>query len=317
MLNHSGKAPAVLLLRISALSYGVPQLAKMVQAVSAFLSSPLALVSLQANLWHVPEMLPENSQEERTQEQQGSIHLLANAVEKTMDHAWSLQSGICLQQTTKGSCLVGSQILAVYFKSISCTNSALGEIPAPQQLSCCSQRAENTWFSAKPPSLDFLASHVCTQSRNPHGSFLMGWKCWVPAAGTEQNYLCLKNKLWFFLNQNTAASTIPTTMRFSEFCPKERARGRRDADGNNQSPHSMSYKNLPWDSKSKGKARLHTDEKRCGQIYWCVYIKNKSLLFMLFVQLHYQKRGFKYKLVGLLKRWIYECIPNKTHSWRL
>lgn len=97
MLNHSGKAPAVLLLRISALSYGVPQLAKMVQAVRAFLSSPLALVSLQANLWHVPEMLPENSQEERTQEQQGSIHLLANAVEKTMDHAWSLQSGICLQ----------------------------------------------------------------------------------------------------------------------------------------------------------------------------------------------------------------------------
>lgn len=33
-------------------------------------------------------------------------------------------------------------------------------------------------------------------------------------------------------------------MRFSEFYPKERAQGRRDADGNNQS-HSRSYQKSP------------------------------------------------------------------------
>lgn len=82
MLNHSGKAPEIS--RISALSYGVPRFASMDQALRAFFPSPLALVPLQGNLWHVPEMLPENSQEQRTRELRGSIHLLANAGEKKL-----------------------------------------------------------------------------------------------------------------------------------------------------------------------------------------------------------------------------------------
>lgn len=80
--------------------------------------------------------------------------------------AWSLQSGICLQETTKDSCLLDSQILTVCFKSVFCTNSALGEIPALQQLSCCAQRAENIWISAEPTSPSLQP--VCAQSRNPH-----------------------------------------------------------------------------------------------------------------------------------------------------
>lgn len=145
----------------------------------------------------------------------------------------------------------------------------------------------------------------------------MEWKCCVPAAGTEQNYLCLKNKLCLFEpkhccfnypHQNEILRVLPQ----GESTREKRCRWQQSIS---------SLKELPEKSfeipKVKGKARLHTDQKRCGHIYWCVCIQNKSRLFMLFVQLHYQKRGFKYKLMGLLKRWIYECIPNKTHSGRL
>lgn len=82
MLNHSGKVPEIPFLWVSALCYEVPQLAKDRPCSKGIFSSPLALVLLQPNLWHVPEVLPENSKVQRTEELQGSIHLLANTVEK-------------------------------------------------------------------------------------------------------------------------------------------------------------------------------------------------------------------------------------------
>lgn len=182
--------------------------------------------------------------------------------------AWSLQSEICLQETTKDSCLVDSQNLAVYFKGIFCTNwalTALGKIPAvvhrqeKKRKHLISSRAHQPWL---------LTSPVCSQSTNPHRSFPKEWKCWVPAAATEQNYLCLKDKLVFWA-KNTAASTIPTKMRFSEFCPKERARGRRDADGNNQSPHSKRSFEI---AKGQSKAPQRSEKMWAYILVW-VYLK--------------------------------------------
>lgn len=108
MLNHSGKVPEIPFLWISALNYELPQLVKHRPCSQGISSSPLALVLLQPNLWHVPEMLPENSEVQNT-ELQGSIHLSAKSG-KSLHGPYKnkicfLEKDLCLAESQTWPCI--------------------------------------------------------------------------------------------------------------------------------------------------------------------------------------------------------------------
>lgn len=292
----------------TALTYGVPQLGP---GSLGIFSSSLALVPLQANLWHVLKCF------QRTLRSKGHENCKAPSIfwqmqwKKILHGLYKVRS-VCrnaprtrVWETPKIWLCISKAFFALielwqhWVRSQPFSSSAAVHRQEKKRKHLICSRAQQPWL---------LTSPVCSHSTNPHRSSPMEWKCWVPAAATEQN---LKDKLSFWA-KNAAASTIPTKMRFSEFCPKERAGGRRDADGNIQSPHSKRSFEMAKVRARQGSTQIR---KYVGK-YTGVGIF-KINLFMLFVQLHYQKRGFKYKLMGWLKRWIYECIPDKTHSGRL
>lgn len=140
MLNHPGKAPAVLFLRISALSYGVPQLARMDQALRAFFQALLPWSHCRLICGMFLKCFQRTLRSTRT----ARLH-----------PSFGKRSGKNLHGFAKWDLLAGNHQGLVsgklpnfgYFKSVSCTDPALralGKIPALQQLSCSAQRAGNT-----------------------------------------------------------------------------------------------------------------------------------------------------------------------------
>lgn len=120
-----------------------------------------------------------------------------------------------------------------------------------------------------------------------------------------------------FETKHIAAATNPTKMRRTELCPKERTgRGNKCRWQQSISLNGLPKKSFVMAAIRAKQGSTHTRIDVCVYILLCVYLKEVSSFYAL-CSTTLSKRGLKYKLIGLLKRWIYECIPNKTHAGKL